>query len=55
LSTRAELLELERTNIVNALERSGGQIYGPDDAAEIQGIRPSTLTSKIAAAQIKRR
>ena len=54
-STRAQLLELERTSIVKALERSGGKIYGPGGAAEILGMRPTTLTSKIAALQIKRR
>jgi transcriptional regulator with GAF, ATPase, and Fis domain len=55
VSTRTQLLELERTSIVKALERSGGKIYGPGGAAEILGIRPTTLTSKIAALQIKRR
>ena len=55
VSTRAQLLELERASIVKALERSGGKIYGPGGAAEILGMRPTTLTSKIAALQIKRR
>ena len=55
VSTRAQLLEVERTGIVKALERSGGKIYGPGGAAEILGMRPTTLTSKIAALQIKRR
>lgn len=55
VSTRAQLLELERRSIVKALERSGGKIYGPGGAAEILGMRPTTLTSKIAALQIKRR
>ena len=55
VSTRTQLLELERTSIVKALEWSGGKIYGPGGAAEILGMRPTTLTSKIAALQIKRR
>jgi DNA-binding NtrC family response regulator len=55
VSTRAQLLELERTSIAKALERSGGKIYGPGGAAEILGMRPTTLTSKIAALRIKRR
>jgi transcriptional regulator with GAF, ATPase, and Fis domain len=55
VSTRAQLLELERASIVNALERSGGKIYGPGGAAEILGMRPTTLTSKIAALRIRRR
>jgi transcriptional regulator with GAF, ATPase, and Fis domain len=55
VSTRAKLLELERTSIMEALERSGGKIYGSGGAAEILGMRPTTLSSKIAALQIKRR
>jgi transcriptional regulator with GAF, ATPase, and Fis domain len=55
VSTRAQLLELERTSIMEALERSGGKIYGSGGAAEILGMRPTTLSSKIAALQIKRR
>src|SRR5439155_2457444 len=49
VSTRAQLLEVERTGIVKALERSGGKIYGPGGVAEILGMGPTTLTSKIDA------
>jgi transcriptional regulator with GAF, ATPase, and Fis domain len=55
VSSRAQLLEVERTSIMEALERSGGKIYGSGGAAEILGMRPTTLSSKIAALQIKRR
>jgi transcriptional regulator with GAF, ATPase, and Fis domain len=55
VSARAQLLELERTSITEALQRSRGKIYGPGGAAEILGMRPTTLNSKIAALQIKRR
>ena len=55
VSTRGQLLELERTSITEALQRSRGKIYGPGGAAEILGMRPTTLNSKIAALQIKRR
>jgi transcriptional regulator with GAF, ATPase, and Fis domain len=55
VSTRAQLLELERMSIMEALQRSRGKIYGPGGAAEILGMRPTTLSSKIAALQIKRR
>jgi len=54
VSTRAQLVELERTSIMEALQRSGGKIYGPGGAAEILGLRPTTLSSKIAALRIKR-
>ena len=54
-STRRQLLELERRSIVEALEKSGGKIYGANGAAELLGVPPTTLTSKIAALKIKRR
>jgi transcriptional regulator with GAF, ATPase, and Fis domain len=54
-STRKQLLELERRSIVEALQKSGGKIYGSNGAAELLGMRPTTLSSKIAALKIKRR
>lgn len=54
VSTRKQLLELERQTIVEALQKSSGKIYGADGAAELLGMRPTTLTSKIAALKIKR-
>jgi transcriptional regulator with GAF, ATPase, and Fis domain len=41
--------------IEEALRKSGGKIYGSDGAAELLGLRPTTLNSKIAALGIKRR
>ena len=55
VSTRRQLLELERRSIVEALQKSDGKIYGANGAAELLGMRPTTLTSKIAALKIKRR
>ena len=55
VSTRKQLLELERRSIVEALQKSGGKVYGVNGAAELLGMRPTTLTSKIAALRIKRR
>jgi len=54
LQTRSQLLELERVQIVQALEKSKGKIYGADGAAASLGIPPTTLSSKIAALKIKR-
>jgi transcriptional regulator with GAF, ATPase, and Fis domain len=54
VSMRTQRLEFERRSIVEALEKSGGKIYGPDGAAELLGMRPTTLSSKIAALGIKR-
>lgn len=55
VSTRRQLLEVERRSITEALRKSGGKIYGAGGAAELLGMRPTTLTSKIAALGIKRR
>jgi transcriptional regulator with GAF, ATPase, and Fis domain len=54
VSMRKQRLEFERRSIVEALEKSHGKIYGPDGAAELLGMRPTTLSSKIAALGIKR-
>jgi transcriptional regulator with GAF, ATPase, and Fis domain len=54
-STRTQLLELERQQIVDALEKTNGKLYGSDGAAQLSGMRPITLSSKIAALKIKRR
>ena len=45
---------VERRSVVEALQKSRGKIYGPDGAAEALGLRPTTLSSKIAALGIKR-
>jgi len=47
-------LTLERQQIVSALEKTNGKIYGSDGAAELLGMRPTALSSKIAALKIKR-
>ncbi len=55
VSTRKQLLELDRESILEALQKSGGRIYGIGGAAELLGLRPTTLASKIAALGINRR
>jgi transcriptional regulator with GAF, ATPase, and Fis domain len=52
--TRKQFLDLERQTIEEALRKSGGKIYGPGGAAELLGMRPTTVSSKIAALGIKR-
>ncbi|MCG8611893.1 MAG: sigma 54-interacting transcriptional regulator [Pseudomonadales bacterium] len=37
----------ERMNIVNALKRSRGKVFGPQGAAEILQVKPTTLASRI--------
>jgi transcriptional regulator with GAF, ATPase, and Fis domain len=53
--TLKQLLALERRSIQEALQKSGGKIYGPGGAAELLGLRPTTPSSKIAALGIKGR
>ena len=44
----------DRQNILNALNRCGWEIAGSNGAAEILGIRSTTLHSKIKKMGIKR-
>jgi transcriptional regulator with GAF, ATPase, and Fis domain len=43
------LKEIERENILAALEAANNRIYGAGGAAEILGVKPTTLTSRIKA------
>lgn len=49
-----QLQELERANIRRALEATGWRIAGKNGAAELLGINPSTLNSRIRALRIQR-
>ena len=46
---RVEWRRRERQNIRTALELANGRIYGPDGAAELLGIKPTTLISRLKA------
>jgi DNA-binding NtrC family response regulator len=50
-----EWRRLERANLIRALARSEGRIYGAGGAAELLGIRPSTLQSRLRALGIRAR
>jgi transcriptional regulator with GAF, ATPase, and Fis domain len=50
--TDREFRERERTNLVNALKRTDGRIYGSGGAAELLGINPTTLASRLRALKI---
>jgi PAS domain S-box-containing protein len=52
--TASELRELERANILQALEQSGWKIAGKAGAAHLLGLAPSTLTSRLKALGIRR-
>lgn len=53
--TEAEMRERERDNLVAVLERSGWKIKGANGAAELMGIKPTTLISRIKKLGLKRR
>ena len=41
-----------RANLLNALKRAEGRIYGPGGAADLLGLKPTTLTSRLRAHRI---
>jgi transcriptional regulator with GAF, ATPase, and Fis domain len=49
LLTREELKLQERENIVLALRQVDGKVFGPGGAAEMLGMKPTTLASRIKA------
>jgi transcriptional regulator with GAF, ATPase, and Fis domain len=53
--TDAELRKLEADNIRAALERANGKVSGPGGAAEMLGIKATTLASRIKALGLSRR
>ena len=50
--TEAEVRSFEANNIRLALKASGGKIYGPDGAARLLGVKPTTLASRIKVLEI---
>jgi len=52
--TEAELQRRERENLLAVLEAANWKIKGPDGAAELLGIKPTTLLSRIAKWGLKK-
>jgi PAS domain S-box-containing protein len=52
--TALELKELERRNILRALERTDWRVSGPGGAAALLGMNPSTLASRMRALKVER-
>jgi len=52
--TEAELQRFERDNLLLALEAANWKIAGPDGAAELLGIKPTTLLSRMDKWGLKR-
>jgi transcriptional regulator with GAF, ATPase, and Fis domain len=52
--TYAELRNQERSNLQRALEHAHGKIFGAGGAAELLGVNPTTLASRMKAMSIER-
>lgn len=52
--TDDELRELERRNLLAALEQAGGKLYGPGGAADLLGLKPTTVASRLKRFGIER-
>ncbi len=50
----AELRRRERENLLAALRRSNGRIYGAGGAADLLGVKPTTLSSRVRKMGIER-
>ena len=50
--TDRECRDRERANLLKALERSEGHVYGPGGAAQLLDINPTTLASRLRALKI---
>jgi len=53
--TEAERLERDKENILAALRLASGKISGADGAAELLGIKPTTLATRMKKFAIKRK
>lgn len=52
IMTRKILHEVERNNIIRALQLCGGKIFGENGAADMLGVKPTTLASRIKRLRI---
>lgn len=51
--TDAQVREFERTNLRRAMEAAQGKVHGPGGAAELLGVKPTTLSSRLKALGLK--
>jgi transcriptional regulator with GAF, ATPase, and Fis domain len=54
VATRDDWKRQERESIMRALQQAGGKVSGPRGAAELLGMRPTTLSSRLKAMGITR-
>jgi transcriptional regulator with GAF, ATPase, and Fis domain len=54
VKTREQLRNEERINLESALAQCGGKVFGPGGAAQLLGMKPTTLASRLRALGIRR-
>ncbi len=52
IMTYAEIKDIERENLIAALQVTNYRVYGAGGAAELLGVKPTTLASRIKALHI---
>ncbi len=52
--TEGEWISFQRKNILNALQKSQWKIQGEDGAADLLGLKPTTLRSRMKALNISK-
>ncbi len=55
VATDAEMRRRERQNLIAALESTGWKVSGPGGAAELMGVKPTTLAYRIQKLKLTRR
>nr|WP_281354986.1 helix-turn-helix domain-containing protein [Pseudomonas izuensis] len=51
--TDAQIRDLERNNVQAALKATSGKLFGKGGAAELLGLKPTTLASRLKRLEIK--
>src|SRR5512143_2724322 len=54
LMTETELLDLERKNMLLALERAQWRVSGPNGAAKLLGVKPTTLADRMKKLKLRK-
>lgn len=52
--TATEMVEMEKANLLRALERTNWRVAGPGGAAALLGVNPSTLSSRLKVLKMRR-
>jgi transcriptional regulator with GAF, ATPase, and Fis domain len=53
--TYAEMKDLERENVLAALRATNFRVHGANGAAQLLGVKPTTLASRIKSLRIQLR